>query len=203
MPVFLLLVILFTVWFTYERKKSSSQSAAASDGFWSREHEASFARKQSTDDICFLVLDEELIPDPESDDELAGITDRLHSLASSEIADLSGLTNTDLKLRWGIANFERLSEADDRFITLTGLIADCCDRLSALGRSGDAAPLLRFAYDNNMRISRIVIAYASLAAEVGDLDLLKEITYTALDDPSCPQSLADRLRILLNNTMNP
>lgn len=203
MPVFLLLVLLFLVWFTYERKKSSRASDERTKNFWERERSASFVPRQSTDDIPFVHLSADLIPDDSDDEELSHSCAILRGLVDRPVADLSELSNTDLKLRYGTGNFTMLSAADSDYSAMYSAIAECCERLTLTGRNEEAYRLLSFAYGAGMHSSAIILPYAELLTARNEADRLRELVEAAVADPTCPQTTADRLRNILNNTMNP
>lgn len=202
MPVFLLLVLVFVIWFTYERKKSSLSSDKSSKSFWERERSASYVPRQSTADVPFITFPAELVPVGHTEEPLAGYCRELTELSALRIADLSVYSNTDLKLKYGTGNFKALSQADENFSRLRTAITGCCSELISLGARDEAFRLLEYAYTNGIHSSAILIPYAEMLSEHGEQATVARILEEELSDPSCPQSVADRLRIIHNNTMN-
>ena len=122
MPTLFCLVILFLIWFTYERKKNDTDYSK-SQAFWKREREAAFVPRQSTDDIVFLELPEDVLPqllDTDSE-ELRAAVKALKRLSRSRICDLSEYSNTDLRLKYGTGNFNDLAAADNNYTKLIQL----------------------------------------------------------------------------------
>ncbi len=163
MPVYFCLVMLFVIWFTYERKKNDTDYSK-SKAFWERERSATYVPKQSTDDIRFIEFTEDLIPtasDGDSDDLKAVIED-LHRLVGVKICDLSEFSNTDLKLKYGTANFTDLSVADNNYIRLvqwSGKLLTCLDEA---GRLEEAGPVIDFLNKNGVS-SGIISKYSAQA----------------------------------------
>ena len=151
MPTLFCLVILFVVWFTYERKKNAPDYSK-SESFWERERKATYVPKQSMDDLHFIDLPESIIPqaDPSSSDELKAVIEDLHRLPGSKICNLSEFSNTDLKLKYGTGNFNDLSVADNNYIRLiqwSGKLLTCLDEED---RIEDARPFIDFLRENEI-----------------------------------------------------
>lgn len=162
MPTFFCLVILFLIWFTYERKKNAPDYSK-SKKFWERERSAAYVPRQSTDDINFIAIPEETIPkaSDDSSEELKEVISDLESLKNARICDLSAFSNTDLRLKYGTANFNDLSVADNNYIRLvqwSGKLLTCLDEA---GRIRDAEKYIRFLSDNGIT-SGIISRYTSI-----------------------------------------
>ena len=79
-----------------------------------------------------------------SDDEINEYRTTLLNLQARKILNLSGLTNTDLKEKYGVANLSALSEYDENYITLVNIIARCGARLIEIGNCSLAAVIIYF-----------------------------------------------------------
>ncbi|MCR5685373.1 MAG: hypothetical protein K6G81_08140 [Lachnospiraceae bacterium] len=156
MPTLFCLVILFLIWFTYERKKNDTDFSK-SDAFWKREREASYVPKQSTDDISYIEIPEDVIPnilDTDSE-ELQAAIKAIRRLRNSKICDLSEYSNTDLRLKYGTANFNDLSAADNNYTKLVQYSGKLLTYLSEAGRANEAANYLEFCKTNSIRSGMI------------------------------------------------
>ena len=145
MPTLFCLVILFLIWFTYERKKNSTDYSK-SEAFWKREREASFVPRQNTDDIDFIELTDDVIPEKLDTDseELRAAIKGLRRLRDTKICDLSEYSNTDLRLKYGTGNFNDLSAADNNYTKLVQLSGKLLQYLNEEGRLDDAERYLEF-----------------------------------------------------------
>lgn len=75
--------------------------------------------------------------------------------------NLSSMSNTDLKLEYGVANLDELSACDDRFSTFERNAAIYAQELSDAGYTDQARQLLEFAVSCHVDNSSI---YTQLAA---------------------------------------
>lgn len=130
--------------------------------FWERERKANEVRKKPLDDLIYVKPDMSSFPmDVMADDPV--VTDcikLLDELKDAKIVNLTGLTNTDLKLRYGVANLKLLSEYDDKFTLLVQTIQKWADRLWENGYTEEAIPLL----EEQIRIhADVTSAYRKLA----------------------------------------
>ena len=93
-------------------KKYERQLAA----FWERERTANATRKQPLDDLNFIQIPlEQLVIENTTDNKaFANYCDTLARLSQTEIVNLNNQSNTDLKLKYGAANFPQLAACDER-----------------------------------------------------------------------------------------
>ena len=147
--MFLGLFLIFLLWFTYERLKADRHSSYSNEEFWERERRASFTPSARIDNLPYLTLDESVIPSasPADTDELKSVLEEIRSLKDTQMIDLSEMTNTELKLKYGTANFTALSEADQRFALLITDFEKAGELLAAAGRTDEAYALVHYAAD--------------------------------------------------------
>ena len=110
-PIFFLFVIFALITFLYMNKSNNSLSKEKEE-FLERERAANSVRKMPLTDLDYIDVDLSSLPKIETDDEY--ILERLNTLnrlASDDvkIANLSSYTNTELKLKYGVANTTRIS----------------------------------------------------------------------------------------------
>jgi len=113
-------IIVFCIWLAYEIKKHNKKQKKGTAAFWEKEMKADATRKQPLDDLNYIVLPEEIlnlfveeIPAP-----IKESAKFIQHAATAKIVNLGYITNTDLKLRYGAANLEILSEYDQNFTLL-------------------------------------------------------------------------------------
>ena len=103
--------------------------------FWECEYRANFTRKKPLDDLNYITVPEHLLSmKPElMTDELAECLSELQDLSDAKIVNLTGYTNTDLKLKYGTANITILSDCDFHYTNLVKLLQNlpnCCTTVS-------------------------------------------------------------------------
>ena len=71
----------------------------------------------------------------------------MKELAEKPIVNLTGISNTDLKLTYGAANLESLSSYDENFTDLARTLLAWAERFHELGLNDDAIAVLEFGVD--------------------------------------------------------
>ena len=135
--------------------------------FWFRVRKANEVRKKPLDDLVYVKPDMSSFPtDVMADDpEIKECMQLLGELEDQKIVNLTGMTNTDLKLKYGVANLKLLTEYDDRYTLLVQTIQKWADKLWENGYTKEAIPLL----EEQVRIhADITSAYRKLAVYYRD-----------------------------------
>lgn len=118
-PVFFILAILLVLWIRYERKKSDRAISQATEAFWEKESRANLTRKQDISQLPYLTVPLERFPFHElTDAETAEQETKLRELAARKIVNFTGITNTELKLKYGAPNITLLMEFDQNYLEL-------------------------------------------------------------------------------------
>jgi len=156
--------------------------------FWERERKANEVRRKPLDDLIFIKPDLESLPiDVMTDDEeIAECINTARQLSEQKIVNLTGYTNTDLKMKYGVANLPLLMEYDERFTILVQTLQKWADRLWDNGHTEDAVRIL----EEQVRIhADVAAAYKKLARYYTDNGLSEKIeplrkTAESLNSPS-------------------
>ena len=101
-------------------KKNSRKEQNTEKGFWTREIESNHIRKKSLDQLNYIVIPFESLPiDILSENEIVkDCIDTIKILAKQKVVNLTGISNTDLKLKYGTANITLLMEYDQNYTLL-------------------------------------------------------------------------------------
>lgn len=118
-PIFAI-VIIFVIWLSYEIFKHRRLEEKVADDFWKKEALANSTRKKSLDQLHYIHIPIDTLPiytmsDNFSIQECIGT---IKTLSDKKIVNLTGISNTDLKLEYGAANITVLSEYDHNFTLL-------------------------------------------------------------------------------------
>lgn len=117
-PVFFLCFIVFIFWFRVKSKQNANISSWDEE-FWKKEREANFARKQDISNLEYLELDKRRLPFSENgSEEEQDIQNELNGILLHQTLNLGNMSNADIKLKYGLANFEKLSACDQNFTRL-------------------------------------------------------------------------------------
>lgn len=199
MPIFFCLLIIFCVWLSYELRKSDKIGRKQADEFWQREHDSNFVRKQSTDNLVRVVYDDTLVYHDDCDnEELLSLERKIQDTFSHEIINLTGITNTELKLQYGMANLDYLSECDGYFTRLSTQLMEWANLLYNLGYKEDCKNVLDYAIACKVDVSDIYILRGTMFLENEDYDGISELIDNALLLPTIKKdSIALKLNAML------
>lgn len=147
--------LVFIVWLTYELSKHNRLDAAKDRAFWEREHKANNTRRQPLDDLAYIKipferLSMQLLPD---DEQAAEYKETLRTLGENEIVNFTGLTNTDLKLKYGAPNIDLLSKYDQNYTILARTLNQWASYLHKNGYGKEAREVLEFAVSTGTDVS--------------------------------------------------
>ena len=125
--------------------------------FWDRENEANRTRKKPLDGLAYLSVPKDLLPQDAFDASFpareAALRIRHLEETGAKIVNLTGYTNTDLKLEYGVANLNALSEYDTHYTMLATALQECGQALFDLGRFDEALRVLEFEAQTGSDIS--------------------------------------------------
>lgn len=160
----------------YERKKHSREANRREAEFWQREDKANTIRRQDISRLPYIEIPYDTLPFIDNaHGEIAACQKELLALKGSKLLNLSGLSNTDLKLMYGVANLPQLSEYDDACTAMYRIIVNLGSHLSEEGFHSEAIAFLEFGIDAGSDISRnfyILADEYALAGRYSDIEKL-------------------------------
>lgn len=185
----LTLFLIFIIWTTIKRKKAEKIEQKNIDSFWEREYAANQVLKKDISHLNYIKIPLDTLPlNHSSDETLSPFEEKISELASEPILNLSGMTNTDLKLNYGVANLDFLSKCDQNFVTLTKTLYAWGQALYDLDHMEDAVTVLEYGIQCETDISGHYTLLASIYQERGEdfkiqnLILAAEKTHTLMKD---------------------
>lgn len=139
--------IVFCIWLGYEIHKHVKLQDQAERDFWEKEVAANNTRRKPLDDLNYIripfdTLPMELLAD---DSVICEYHETLHTLSRSPVVNLSGISNTDLKLKYGAPNIELLSRYDQSYTVLARTLQSWGKALYENGFPEEACTVLEFA----------------------------------------------------------
>ena len=138
---FLAIFITFCLVLSYYIKKNDTSQQKVEDAFWEKERLANTIRKKDISKLDYITIPLEKIPE-----KLNTSTEKkLFALAEKPMLNLTGISNTDLKLQYGTANITVLSEYDTNFTDFVALLPEYAQELLDAGQVETAQTLLEFA----------------------------------------------------------
>lgn len=128
-------------------RRTSRKAEEKEASFWEKELESNNVRKKSLENLEYIHIPFDLLPFGTAGDDpsLQSAEDELTALKDEKIVNLTGISNTDLKLEYGTANITPLSQYDQNYTALVCSLQKWGQALYDLGRFEDAAKVLEFA----------------------------------------------------------
>jgi len=193
------LIMIFVIWLTYEIKKHTKEAKKTEADFWERERKSGFIPRKSTADITYITIDESFLPinRGNSDSELNILCSRILQFTDKKIADLSGLTNTELKEKYGTGNFTSLSEADSNFTAIVPLLGHLCELLYEEGRLAEAETAANFCVQNGIMTYPVLYTLGQIYDSICAKDKLEALVTAAEASPSCQERTVKAIKDLI------
>ncbi len=157
--------------------KSKKTAAAMTQEFWQRERAANSTRRKSLDDLPYIKLPIEIFPmellkdDPKVEDYRQIIL----SLKDLPIVNFTGLSNTELKLRYGAPNIDLLISYDQNYTLLVRTIQQWAQILYDNGFSKEACQLLEFAVSTGTDVSATYRLLCKIYREQGAPEKIQKL----------------------------
>lgn len=175
--MFLIIFIIFIAVFTILLRRLSSRDQKIQDEFWDRELHSNTVRKKDISSLSYITIPLDTFPIGKyKDDELSASEAALTELSGKQIVNLNGISNTDLKLNYGVPNFQFLSECDENFAVLAKTLVTYGNRLFALGHLEDAAAVLWFGITCRSDIVSNYTLLADIYRALGEEDKIASLT---------------------------
>lgn len=99
----------------------------------------------------------------------------LHGLGGKKIVNLTGITNTDLKLAYGAPNITLLTEYDQNYTMLVRTMQKWADLLIRAGYTDEAIPIMEFCVETRTDISATYRTLANIYRERGEADKIAHL----------------------------
>lgn len=186
MPVVLLLVLIFCAWLHLKISKTNLTEQQNSENFWTKERKANATRKTDISNLSYYKIPVDTMPFQETSDEtLNGIQNKIRSLSEQSILNLSGISNTELKLQYGAPNLTFLSNCDQNYLLLIRTLHDWASYLYVNNDSSNALSILEYAVDIKSDMRKTYVLLADIYHQKGRENSLNELL-TKAEKLDCP-----------------
>ncbi len=194
-PVFFTATVIFTAVLAVKRAKHTKLQNEANESFLERERLANATRRKDISGLDYLSFSADALPlSNVSDPELLQHETVLKELSGKKIINLSMYSNTDLKLMYGPANLNELTECDDNYHLLASTLLSYADRKISLGYANDAVSILEYAMSLKIDSSKIYLLLAELYQKQNTPEKIERIAdCVASMDKSFSSFLAPKL----------
>ncbi len=177
-PVFFIMSIFIVFVVQYSVSKNSRSEKKDEEDYMSRERESNMTPRKDLSTLNFITIPGDIASKSgDIDEEILSCEAEILALSSKKIVNLTGITNTDLKLTYGTANLDFLSEYDENYARLARTL-NKYGRLLINSQNYDRAlNVLEFAVSTGSDISETYLNLArlyKLSGRTSDIDLLCE-----------------------------
>ena len=141
LAIFIVFVLLLSLRFSTVKKKTKEKYNA----FWDNEAAANRVAAVDLSTLSYINVPISRFPfNKWEDDEIQMMESQIEELSKQRILNLTGKTNTELKLLYGAANLDALTEIGENFNTLIVLLVDYAKALMQKGDYEEAAKILEY-----------------------------------------------------------
>ncbi len=167
---FLSSFIVFCLVIAYVTRKHRRMEENAIKDFWEREERANNTRKKPLEHLPYITIPFDSLPMETLKDnpDVAEYHALLSGLSSVKIVNLTGYTNTDLKLEYGTANITLLTEYDQNYTLLVRTLQDWAEVLYLSGYEDESRTILEFAVSTQTDVSHTYYLLADIYDRRGE-----------------------------------
>lgn len=175
-PIFASFII-FCIWLSYEIHKHRKHEEESSEAFWETERRANSTRRKSLDDLNYITIPFASLPmDALKDDSaVKECHETLHILSEGPIVNFTGISNTDLKLKYGAPNIDLLMLYDQRYTTLARTLQNWAKALYDNSLMQEAQTVLEFAIETRTDVSASYKLLATIYQQKGEPDKIAKL----------------------------
>lgn len=163
---FLAIFIVFCLVLAFYIRKNDAAQQKVQDEFWEKERLSNAVRKKDITKLDYISIPLDKIPV-----KLESSTENtIFELAQKPMLNFVGISNTDLKLEYGTANLDILTEYENNFLDFVALLPDYAMELIEAGEKESALMLLEFAVSVNADSRKIDNLLATLKEDLSSMN---------------------------------
>lgn len=178
LPYFIIILLVIQLYL----KKNTNSVKEKLGKFMEKERESNSVRKKDISSLEYINIPDTLpyLNTPreslnDSNPEIAKYINKINSLKDSKILNLTGISNTDLKMQYGPANLATLSEYDDNYTELVRTIAELTHKLIEINEPDNARPWLEYSISINTDIKSCYTDLADIYILAGRPEKVRDI----------------------------
>ena len=171
--------------------KSKKSDASGRDEFWAREQAANNTRRKPLDDLDYIKLPVDEFPMALLQDvsKVEDYKQIILSLSELPIVNFTGITNTELKLRYGAPNIDLLISYDQNYTLLVRTPQQWANELYEAGYIDEARQMLEFSVSTGTDVSATyrllcqIYKDQNTPEKIGSLYPIAEMLKSAMQKP--------------------
>ena len=174
--VFLLIMLI-----AFFVRRGKDKYAQEQEDFWERERRANSTRRKSLDGLNYLTIPWDRLPTEicTDDERIAEYIDTIRNLKDTKIVNLTGISNTDLKLQYGAPNITELTIYDQRYTALASTLQRWADALIQKEQTDAARTVLEYAVETGTDVSGSYKLLADIYDKEGNKEAIRGLLPTA------------------------
>ncbi len=178
---FLSSLIVLCILIAYKNRKYEKMEEKYKKDFWDLESKANTTRKKSLDNLDYVLIPFEKLPMEilRDNPKVSECHRLLTELSTQKIVNFTGLTNTDLKLAYGAANINCLSDYDQNYTLLVRTLQEWAELLYKSNYIEEAKTVLEFSISTCTDVSHSYYLLADIYDISGDAVKKDELIGTA------------------------
>lgn len=143
--ILVLICAIFGLVMLYEKKKAVRSNKHSKEAFWERERRANLTRRKDITFLNYITVPVDSLPFVDSvDPQINELQNQIKGLAETRILNLTGKTNTDLKLEYGAPNLTELTQYDENYLSLVNSLARLGEQLLFFKYTEEAIAFLEY-----------------------------------------------------------
>lgn len=176
MPVLLFCVIIFVIIFKYKLRMVNHQEQVMEENRYQIERQASLPIKKSLQSLQKIEIPLSNLPFCDTaEGGLKACQDTIKELSSQTICNLTGISNTNLKLKYGAGNLDELLEYEQNYLLLIKTLSDWGTRLYEQNNFKDAEIVLDYAVFCQSDLRQTYITLTRIYLEQNNLDKVHKL----------------------------
>lgn len=157
------------------RARAVKKDQKKRDDFFQKESEANSVKKRDISALPYIVPDEALLNTDSSDPKINELLSELKTFKDKKILNLTGISNTDLKLKYGTANITELSECDDNFTSYCKVLYSIGKAYNEIGDTVSARRFLEYAVGIRTDITDNYVLLANIYRDNNELNRINDL----------------------------
>lgn len=176
-------------------KGPKGSSSAGMDAFWEREHAANSTPAKDISSLDYITISLNALPFLENPPKtIADCEKTIRTLSECRILNLNGISNTDLKLQYGVTNLPHLAQYDENYSSMQRTFAKWGSELAANGYKEEAVTVLEYALELGCDAKSIFLTLKELYKDLG-LDRMEQlILHASLSQTPLKDAILAELR---------
>ncbi|NLL78417.1 MAG: hypothetical protein GX234_01150 [Clostridiales bacterium] len=155
-------LILFIFLMQFRLHRHSRHASDEESSFWEKEAKANSTRRKSLDSLDYIIIPTKKLPMHilEENEEICDVLETIHRLTQNKIVNFTGISNTDLKLKYGAPNLPLLMQYDQNYTLLARTLQKWASLLYEAQYTKEAKQILEFAMETrtDVKASYILLA---------------------------------------------